>query len=183
MWPTLSGRGRNNTDQGRVPVSQIEGIGEQQSGADAAPGPGQLSGTPREQADRLFNRIMTEREGGDTARAKFFLPMGIQAYEMVSDLDADGLYHLSLLQAFSGDYKAARSSAEQVLKTQPKHLLALSAAAQAARSQNDEKAARDYYRRFLENYDAELKSGKEEYRDHSRILPDLKKEAQQFTAR
>lgn len=178
LWPKISGQNAEN--ERKVPISQVQnadlGTADQ---AGSAEGP--LTGTPREQADRLFNRIMTERENGDTAKAKFFLPMGIQAYEVVGDsLDADGLYHLSLLQSFSGDFKAARATAEKVLKTQPNHLLALSAAANAARAQGDNATARKYYQRFLSVYDSELKTGKEEYQDHSRILPDLKKEAEQY---
>ena len=167
-------REQHNTTAGRVPIEQLE---------DDENAPPQLTGTPREQADRLFNRIMTERETGDTARAKFFLPMGIQAYEMSGELDADGHYHLSLLQAFAGDFKGARASADTVLATQPKHLLALSAAAQAARGEGDLTAAKKYYRDFLSAYDDELKTDKEEYLHHSRVLPDLKKEAEQFKGR
>src|SRR5688572_12716046 len=67
LWP----RGDNNTgaeSDGRMPISQIP-----EPTDDAAAGtPPQLTGTPREQADRLFNRIMTEQAGGDTAQAKFF---------------------------------------------------------------------------------------------------------------
>jgi tetratricopeptide (TPR) repeat protein len=175
LWPKLSGQ--NQANEQKVPISQVQN-GEL-GAAGQAGGEGPLTGTPREQADRLFNRIMSERENGDTTQAKFFLPMAIQAYQMVgNNLDADGRYHLSLLQAFSGDYKAARETAEQVLQAEPNHLLALSAAANAARSQGDKAAAQKYYQRFLSAFDAELKTGKAEYQDHSRILPDLKKEAE-----
>lgn len=177
LWPTISGRGRGNDDEGKVPLSQVQGAGSVDAAASpAAEGP--LAGTPREQADRLFNRIMTERENGDTARAKFFLPMGIQAYQMAGDLDADGLYHLSLLQAFGGEYKAALQTAEQILAKDPNHLLGLSAAAAAARGTGDAVATRQYARRFLAAFDTESKADKEEYRDHARMLPELKAEAQ-----
>ena len=181
MWPTISGR-HGDATEGRVPLSQLPEAGVAGATDDqAATAPqGPLTGTPREQADRLFNRVMTERENGDTARAKFFLPMAIQAYQIAGDLDADGSYHLSILQAFSGDYQAARETAEHVLATQPNHLLALSAAASAASHLGDRAAARRDYQKFLSAYDSEIKTGKEEYQDHSRILPELKKEAEAY---
>lgn len=180
MWPSISGR-ESADNAGKMPLTQVQGIaGDAAGDDDSGPSQAQLSGTPREQADRLFNRIMTEREKGDTARAKFFLPMGIEAYQMAGDLDADGLYHLSLLQSFGGDYKAARATAEKVLAIQPNHLLALSAAANAARAAGDNSAAHRYYKQFLAAYDSELKTGKEEYQDHARVLPELKKEAEQY---
>lgn len=174
-WPALRGNKSNEPD-GRVPLSQMSGAGTQ--GATAAPGP--LTGTPREQADRLFNRIMTERESGDTAEAKRFVPMAVQAYGMAGSLDADALYHLSLVNHVGGDFKAARDAADQILATSPNHLLALSAAAAAARSAGDNAGARNYYQKFLQNYDVESKSTKQEYLDHGKMLPDLKIEAEAF---
>lgn len=140
------------------------------------PNPGQLTGTPREQADRLFNRIMTAKENGDTANVKFFLPMGIQAYEMVTDIDADGLYHLSLLQDFGGDFASARETAEKILQTDPTHLLGLSAAATAALHAGDKRAAQRYAQRFLSSFDDEIKKSKSGYHDHENIFAQLKRE-------
>ena len=183
LWPALSGRGSKSADEGRVPISQMENVqsvGTQAESEDAGGGgsPPQLTGSPREQADRLFNRIMTERAGGDTARAKFFLPMGIQAYGMAGELDADGLYHLSLLQIFGADYKAARETAEKILSKDPTHLLGLSAAQDAAMGEGDKAAAAKYAKRFLSAYDSEMKKTKEEYQDHARMMPELKKSAE-----
>ena len=173
LWPR-GGEDAPETD-GRQPISQItdaQAEGSQQGT------PPQLTGTPREQADRLFNRIMTEQAGGDTARAKFFLPMAFEAYEMSGPLDNDGLYHLALLQDLGGEYAAARATAERILSTSPKHLLALSAAGNAARDQGDKAAAKSYYDRFLAAYDAEsTRTDLPEYRDHGRVFPDLKAEA------
>ena len=179
ILPSIS-RNRDKADNdGRVPISQMQGVpsvGGNDAQTTGTPNPGQLSGTPREQADRLFNRIMTAKENGDTTNAKFFLPMGIQAYEMVQDIDADGLYHLSLLQDFGGDYASARETAERILKSDPTHLLALAAAANASAHAGDKPAARKYAQQFLSAYDTEIKKSKEEYRDHEKIFPEMKKE-------
>ena len=178
-WPALKGDDQAEAD-GRVPISQMdegfEGASTEGGGAGA---PGPLTGTPREQADRLFNRIMAEREGGDTAQAKFFLPMALQAYENAGPLDEDGYYHLSLLQNFGGDFKTAQATAEKILATSPNHLLGLSAAANAARAAGDIAAARKFYQRFLSAYDSESKLQKQEYIDHANMLPQLKAEAEQ----
>ena len=172
LWPTLTRSGNN-----RVPLSQLEtdAPGISRSGT-----PPPLTGTPREQADRLFNRIMTERESGDSVKVAQFLPMGIQAYQLAGDLDADGLYHLALLHALNRDYAASLAAAEQILAISPNHLLALAAAADATRSAGDSAAARKYYQQFLSAYDAERKTKKQEYEDHGRMLSELKAEAERF---
>ncbi len=143
-------------------------------------GPPPLTGTPREQADRLFNLIMENKEKGDTAKAKFFVPMGIQAYGMAGELDADGLYHLSLLQALGGNGRDAMATAEKILARSPKHLLGLAAAAQGAAQAGDSNAARSYYRRFLDAYAAESTKNLPEYRDHAAALPVYRADAEKY---
>lgn len=142
--------------------------------------PPPLTGTPREQADRLFNRIMQEREAGDTARARFFLPMALTAYQNAEPLDADGLYHLSVLQLYAGDAAGASASADQVLTADPVHLLGLHAAATAALARNDSGAARRFYQRLIDAYPTQRTRDLPEYRDHARLLPELETEARAF---
>jgi len=134
--------------------------------------PPPLTGTPREQADRLFNRIMTEYDEGDTANARFFAPMGIQAYQMAEPLDADGLYHIALIYNVVGQFTDARTAAERILAENPNHLLGLAAAAEAAHRSGDAAAARTFQQRFISVYDAEVARGLPEYRDHARVLPE-----------
>ena len=43
--------------------------------------------SPLDAANRLFNRVMTTLEAGDTAGALGFQPMAVQAYEMIEPLD------------------------------------------------------------------------------------------------
>jgi hypothetical protein len=151
------------------------------AGADPGSGsPPPLTGTPREQADRLFNRIMSERESGDTARARFFLPMGIQAYRNAGDLDPDGLYHLALLQTSAGLTADAIATAQQLLATNPNHLLALGAAGEAAEEAGDTAAARAFYERYLRAYPAEKTKSSAEYLDHAKVLPQYETAAQRY---
>ncbi|HEX6939258.1 MAG TPA: zinc ribbon domain-containing protein [Longimicrobiales bacterium] len=140
-----------------------------------------LTGTPREQADRLFNRVMQAMAQGDTAQASFFLPMAILAYRQAGELDADGLYHLAVLEAAAGNYRGSLETAERILAEQPDHLLGLGAAARAAVLAGDSAVARRHYERLLRAFDAERAREPKEYRDHARILPEYRDEAAAFT--
>jgi hypothetical protein len=150
VTPMIMGEDDSVPARGTAPFN---GAGQTPSGT-----PPPLTGTPREQADRLFNRVMAAREQGNSAEALQFAPMGIQAYQMAEPLDDDGLYHLAILQNTASDYAAARQTAERILQRNPNHLLGLAAAAA---------------------YDAEVGRGLVEYVDHSRILPEYRQAAQQ----
>jgi hypothetical protein len=133
---------------------------------------------PREAADRLFNRVMQAVSSGDTAQAQQFLPMSIAAYGRVPDLDLDGHYHLSILQLVAGDARAARAEADTILASNPRHLFGLFSAAQAERTLGDRTKSQAFYRRFLDAYDAEVKRGLPEYKEHEQALPPMKGEAE-----
>jgi hypothetical protein len=172
ILPTLRGTSRPfAAASGSAPAAPFAGDGSMGT-------PPPLTGTPREQADRLFDRIMREREAGNLERAAGFLPMAIAAYNQAGELDADGLYHLSMLQSAAGDLPAARSTAEQILVTAPDHLLGLAAAADAAAG--DSATARKHWSHFLEVFDAENAKALQEYIDHGRILPEYRTTARTF---
>jgi hypothetical protein len=141
-------------------------------GATDAGGPPPLTGSPREQGDRLFNRIMAAREQGDVAEAQRFAPMAVQAYEAAEPLDDDGLYHVAMVHIVLGANDEAIATAERILSRNPNHLLGLAAAAEAAENAGDTAAALDYYRRYIDAYPSEIGRGLIEYQDHARILPD-----------
>jgi tetratricopeptide (TPR) repeat protein len=145
-----------------------------------AGGPPPLSGSIREQADRLFNRIMQARSEGDTEQAMFFVPMALMAYREAGPLDRDGLYHLGLLENLAGEHDAARATAARILADEPTHLLALAVAAEAALATGDSAAARNFYRALLDAFDGEHTRDLPEYRDHARILPDYRAAAEAF---
>jgi hypothetical protein len=143
--------------------------------------PPPLTGTPREQADRLFDRIMRARAAGDAAEALRFTPMAIQAYAMAAPLDEDGLYHLATVHIVAGDPASARSTADEILAGNADHLLGLAIAGEAAAAAGDSAAARTFYTRFLDAYDSELASGRQEYQDHSQVMPEYRATAQRVT--
>jgi hypothetical protein len=130
--------------------------------------------TPRQAADRLFNRVMQAATNGDTAQVKMFLPMSIDAYGRAGELDLDGRYHLGSLHLLAGDAAAARAEADAILAAEPRHLMGLFIAGQAEDLRGDRTAARALYARVLAAYDAESKRDLTEYRDHAQALPEIR---------
>jgi tetratricopeptide (TPR) repeat protein len=145
--------------------------------------PGPFEGTMREQADRLFNRIMTQLAAGDSTQALFFVPMALEAYEAARPLDDDGLYHLAILYNAAGDPARGREVAGEILAGNPDHLLGLAAAGEAALLQGDSAAARSHYERFLQAYPTESVRPLPEYVDHAAILPQYRETAARVAGR
>jgi hypothetical protein len=133
--------------------------------------------TPREAADRLFNRVLMADESGDRAQVAQFAPMALQAYEMSQPLDLDGRFHVAMIQKAVGDTAAAVATAQGILAESPDYLLALSAVAEAAKARGDTVTARENYAHFLRVYDAERAKQLEEYEIHRVILDQARQNA------
>lgn len=143
--------------------------------------------TPREAANRLFNRVMTAVEAGNEAEAAQFLPMAIAAHDRIATLSLDDRFHLSLLHAAAGDAASSLAVAEAGLAVRPTHLLCLAAAADAALLLGDEERAASYYRAFLDAYDSELAADLPEYAPralggHGEELPNRRAAAMAYLA-
>jgi tetratricopeptide (TPR) repeat protein len=134
--------------------------------------------TPREAADRLFNRVMTAASQGDTTQAQTFLPMAIAAYARVDSIDADGRFHLAQLQRLNGDPAAELAQADSILEVDPNHLFGLYSAAEAYEAIGRTDEARARYRAFLDHLDAERARGLPEYADHEMLFPSMKEHAE-----
>ncbi len=133
--------------------------------------------TPREQADRLFDRIMREHEAGNADQVTFFTPMAIQAYESLGSLDADARYHIGLIQAITGDDGGALAQADSLEAETTGHLFAYMLRAGAYQAQGEDAAVNDTYRSFLEQYDAEMAAERPEYNAHARTIAAFLEEA------
>ena len=144
----------------------------------AAPDISQM--TPREAADRLFDRVMRTLSAGDTAGAMAFQPMGVQAYQRAEPLDLDGVFHLSMLQMLT-DPTAALASAERILEVEPNHIFALGIKAQASDNLGDEAAARGAYQQLVDAYPAE-ESNVVLYDGHLDLLPRFRADAEGYLA-
>jgi hypothetical protein len=122
--------------------------------------------TPRERFDRLFNRIMTAAETGDTAEVARFLPMATMAYAQLDTVNIDARYHMAMLSVQGGDARAALAQADSIAAAAPRHLFAyLIREAEAARRGDDE-AVRAARQGFLAAYDQEIALERVEYAEH-----------------
>ncbi|HSH46158.1 MAG TPA: hypothetical protein VK966_09895 [Longimicrobiales bacterium] len=151
-------------------------------GAPGSGGPGPLSGDMRTNADRLFNRVMTAAQQENRAEVEQFMPMAIQAYQMVEDLDVDGTYHLALLQMAAGRFQEAQATAAGILEAEPNHLLALGVSAEAAAAAGDSAAATDLYTRLMDGYAEEAERPLQEYQEHPQMLPRYRRAAETYLA-
>ena len=169
---------RDDTPGAATPTAQAPFAG----GAATTPGsPPPLTGSMRDQADRLFERIMQARARGDTAEAKFFLPMALQAYQGAGDLDADGLFHLGLLQLEGGEADDAAATARRIQDGDAGHLFGLALAGEAALASGDQAAASTAFAQFLARFDAELARGLPEYEMHRPALDEYRSQATTVT--
>ncbi len=139
--------------------------------------------TPREAADRLYNRIMTANEAGDTAQVNFFAPMALQAYaNLGGELDADARLHLGLVQLAIGATVPAAAEGDTILQKVPNHLFGWLLKARAAEAQGNAAQAKRAYQAFMKNYDAELAKKRPEYQEHAQMLQDTRSRAQRAGA-
>jgi tetratricopeptide (TPR) repeat protein len=138
--------------------------------------------SPRERADRLFNRVMEGMSGGDTTRIGFFTDMAIQAYGMVPERNADLHYHLGELYRAKGDLNGARAQADTLLAMDARHLFGLFGAAQVEQARGNREAAAALYRQFLDSYAAQIAQNRPEYTEHMQGLPAMRAEAERITA-
>jgi hypothetical protein len=133
--------------------------------------------TPRDAFDRLFNRVMTAAEQGDTATVAQFSPMALMAYRNLDTVDADARYHAAMLRLHTGDVPGAQALADSILAVQPNHLFGFVLGAAVARFQGNAARERDLYARFLAAWDAEMMAGRPEYQDHQRMLEGFERDA------
>jgi hypothetical protein len=133
--------------------------------------------TPREAADRLFDRIVRAAEAGDTAQVVRFQPMALSAYSMLEQ-DGDTRYHVGLIHSLTGNDDAARAQLDSLRATSPDHLLATMLEFSLAQLAGDEAGRRRAYRTFLDAYDAEFATQQPEYLAHQEAIDAFRAAAQ-----
>ncbi len=134
----------------------------------AAPDISQM--TPRERADRLFDRIVDAAERGDTAEIARFQPMAIGAYQLLEARDADARYHMGVIYTLAGNPGGARAQLDTLRSTAPNHLLGLMLDYTIARVEDNAPAQQRMYRRFVDAYDAEITKPQPEYEAHTAAI-------------
>jgi hypothetical protein len=137
--------------------------------------------TPREAFDRLFTRVMTASENGDTAQANRFTPMAIMAYGNLPDADADARYDVALIKLHAGDFAGARALADTIRTQEPKHLFGFVLQAAIGQFEKKPDQVNAAYRGFLAVADDELKANRPEYTAHRGMLDSFRQSAEQAT--
>lgn len=164
-----------------IPSPGAGGAGAAAGGGMSAGGVDLASMSPRERADRLFDRAMRTEASGDTTQARFFARMGVQAYGMVppADIDADARFHVGVLELMQGNPGAARQSADAILASNPDHLLAWILRGQIAEAQGDQAALAEARRNFNGALASERGAGRPEYEQHAALID---QQAEEFGA-
>ena len=150
--------------------------GSPQPGAPAAAsatqaGPPDLSQlTPRERFDRLFNRVMTAAEAGDTAEVVRFLPMARMAYVQLPEVNADARYHMAMLEIQSDNANGALAQADSIASGAPRHLFIYLIREAVAARNADSAAARAARRDLMSAWDSEIALERSEYEEHREAL-------------
>jgi len=139
--------------------------------------------SPREAADRLFNRVMTAAEAGDSQQVQFFGPMTLQAYGNAQPLDIDARLHMGMIQLILGNPAGAKAEADTITQTSRTHLFASYLRAKAAEAEGNTAAARQAYTQFVDNYEAERAKNLEEYGQHETVLTQARATARQLLGR
>ena len=149
-----------------------------EAGMGAAPDISNMS--PSEQAERLFELVMTAHEQGNVQRMNQFLPMALQAYEMLGTLNADQHYHVGLMDAISGNVQGALAQVDTIRTTEPDHLLATMLRYSVAQLQGDSAAAQAALRKFNQDYTGEMAKNLPEYGPdlHGRSIESFHTQAQ-----
>ncbi len=126
--------------------------------------------SPQEQADRLFNRVMSYASEGKADSAAIFAPMAIQALQSLAPLNAHQHYDLGLVASVSGDLARAKVEADAILKANPNDLLGLTMAIRVAEASQNGAARGAFEKRLIAAEPAERKTARPEYQDHG---PDI----------
>ena len=126
--------------------------------------------TPREAADRLYDRIARATEAGDSGQVTFFGPMALQAYARVTPRDPDARLHIGLIELALRNPAGAAAQADSIGREAGNHLFGSMLRARAAEAQGNRAATRQAYQQFLSAYEAERARNLPEYEQHNTML-------------
>lgn len=136
-------------------------------------GPDLGSMTSRQAFDRLFERVLTAGEQGDTAAAIRFTEHALAAYQQLDSVDADARYHAAILNAQVGRFPEALALGDSILAETPGHLLGILVRGTVAQLRNDSAALAGARRDFLAAWSRDPGTGRPEYADHREAIDDF----------
>lgn len=169
---------RSAVDAGPADTGQS---GPMASGAPGGGVPDIASMSPQEQADRLFNRVMSYASQGKADSAAIFAPMALQVYDMLAPLDVHQRYDVGLVALVAGQLPRAKAEADTILKKNPKDLLGLTLGFRVAEASKNNAARADFAKRLLAAEPSERKTGREEYTAHGSDIDEAVKDARSKT--
>lgn len=126
--------------------------------------------TPRERADRLYDRVMRTASEGKSDSAQFFARMAVDAYRSLPELDLDARYDLGRIAETTGALDIAAAQADTILQNAPTHLLGLILAASVAERTGNTSRLAEMQRRLIAAADAERRKNLPEYERHDREI-------------
>jgi hypothetical protein len=103
---------------------------------------------------------------GKSDSVLFFAPMAIEAYRMLSPLNADQRYDLGRIAEVAGALPLAKAQADSILARTPNHLLGLILAARIASLDNRASDRQSYESSLLRVYPSESAKKLPEYERH-----------------
>ena len=122
--------------------------------------------SPRERADRLYDRVMRLSSEGKADSVQFFAPMALSVYQSLGPLDADLRYDFGRVAEVAGVADIATAQADSILASDSTHLLGLVLAVRAAQLRGDNAAAGGYRKRLLAAEPSESAKRLPEYQRH-----------------
>lgn len=126
--------------------------------------------SPRERAERLYDRTMMAKEAGKLDSANFFATMAVQAYGDLTDKTLDDRYDLGRLALVAGQPDRAQAQADTILAARPTHLLGLLLSEDATRARGNDAAANATHQKLVATAPEERKAQLPEYASHATEL-------------
>ena len=148
-------------------LGEVPGVAPPGAGGPAGGMPDISQMTPREMADRLFDRVMTLVAANKADSASFFATMALQNYANMDSLDLDLRYDMGRIAEVAGQGNVVRAQADTILRQAPTHLLGLILAARGAAMADDATAKAGFERRLAAAAPAERARNLEEYQRHA----------------
>lgn len=154
--------------QNALPQAGLDDRGLQPGPQGDAPvrGPDISQLSPQERAERLFNRVMSLNSQGKNDSVQFFAPMAIEAYRLLTPLDADQRYDMGRIAEVAGALPLAGAQADTILQRSPSHLLGLILGARIATLTSNSTARKSYEARLLAVHESESARRLPEYIRH-----------------
>ncbi len=165
--------------QNALPQAGLDDRGQQDAGGEPVRAPDISQLSPQERADRLFNRVMMLNSQGKSDSVLFFAPMTLEAYRMLSPMNADQRYDMGRIAEVAGAIPLAHAQADTILQQNPTHLLGLILAARVASLEKNSAGKAAFTARFLSALKAETAKALPEYERHQDDISTAAAEARQ----